>query len=142
MKEAENRFEITKRVGLFGIIGNIFLLSIKAIVGFSTKSQAMIADSINSAGDIFASIMTSIGNKIASVPRDDDHNFGHGKADRGKQLCFTGPSSAPIFSPVPRHGAFFIALYAASCRNTQVNLGQKIYFAIQSEVIAAGLFEQ
>ena len=79
MKEAENRFEITKRVGLFGIIGNIFLLSIKAIVGFSTKSQAMIADSINSAGDIFASIMTSIGNKIASVPRDDDHNFGHGK---------------------------------------------------------------
>lgn len=81
MKEAENRFEITKRVGLFGIIGNIFLLSIKAIVGFSTKSQAMIADSINSAGDIFASIMTSIGNKIASVPRDDDHNFGHGKAE-------------------------------------------------------------
>ena len=68
--------------------------------------------------------------------------FGHGKADRGKQLCFTGPSSAPIFSPVPRHGAFFIALYAASCRNTQVNLGQKIYFAMQSEVIAAGLFER
>ena len=84
MKEAENRFEITKRVGLFGIIGNIFLLSIKAIVGFSTKSQAMIADSINSAGDIFASIMTSIGNKIASVPRDDDHNFGH-----GSQLTFS-----------------------------------------------------
>lgn len=81
MKETENRFEITKRVGLFGIIGNIFLFSIKAIVGFSTKSQAMIADSINSAGDIFASIMTSIGNKIASVPRDDDHNFGHGKAE-------------------------------------------------------------
>lgn len=81
MKETENRFEITKRVGLFGIIGNIFLLSIKAIVGFSTKSQAMIADSINSAGDIFASIMTSIGNKIASVPRDEDHNFGHGKAE-------------------------------------------------------------
>ena len=81
MKETENRFEITKRVGLFGIIGNIFLFSIKAIVGFSTKSQAMIADSINSAGDIFASIMTAIGNKIASVPRDDDHNFGHGKAE-------------------------------------------------------------
>lgn len=76
-----NRFEITKKVGLFGIIGNIFLLSIKAIVGFSTKSQAMIADSINSAGDIFASIMTSIGNKIASVPKDEDHNFGHGKAE-------------------------------------------------------------
>lgn len=41
----------------------------------------MIADSFNSAGDIFASLMTFIGNKIASAPGDDDHNFGHGKAE-------------------------------------------------------------
>ena len=41
----------------------------------------MIADSINSAGDIFASLMTFIGNKIASEPNDEDHNFGHGKAE-------------------------------------------------------------
>lgn len=77
----EDRFKVTKRVGTFGIIGNIFLLVIKAIVGFATKSQAMIADSVNSAGDIFASLMTFIGNKIASAPKDEDHNFGHGKAE-------------------------------------------------------------
>ena len=41
----------------------------------------MIADCINSAGDIFASLMTFIGNKIASTPGDEDHNFGHGKAE-------------------------------------------------------------
>lgn len=41
----------------------------------------MIADAINSAGDIFASLMTAIGNKISSVPKDEDHNFGHGKAE-------------------------------------------------------------
>lgn len=80
-KSSEQRFKITKRAGLLGIIGNIFLLIIKAIVGFTSKSQAMIADSINSAGDIFASLMTFIGNKIASVPNDEDHNFGHGKAE-------------------------------------------------------------
>ena len=77
----DNRFIQTKRVGILGICGNIFLLIIKATIGFTTKSQAMIADSINSAGDIFASLMTFIGNKISSVPRDDDHNFGHGKAE-------------------------------------------------------------
>ena len=66
---------------MYGIIGNTFLLVIKAIVGFASRSQSMIADRINSAGDIFASLMTSIGNKIASVPRDEDHNFGHGKAE-------------------------------------------------------------
>lgn len=77
----EERFQLTKKAGILGIIGNIFLLIIKAIVGFVFKSQAMIADSFNSAGDIFASLMTFIGNRIASVPNDDDHNFGHGKAE-------------------------------------------------------------
>ena len=41
----------------------------------------MIADAINSLGDIFSSLMTLIGNKIASKPKDDDHNLGHGKAE-------------------------------------------------------------
>ena len=77
----EERFKATKKTAIYGIIGNTFLLVIKAIVGFASRSQSMIADSINSAGDIFASLMTSIGNKIASVPRDEDHNFGHGKAE-------------------------------------------------------------
>lgn len=75
------RFNYTKKASILGIIGNIFLLIIKGIIGFITKSQAMIADSANSAGDIFASLMTYIGNKIASEPRDDTHNFGHGKAE-------------------------------------------------------------
>ena len=76
-----NRYEITKKAGILGILGNIFLLMIKGSTGFMTHSQAMIADSANSAGDIFASLMTWIGNKIASEPRDDSHNFGHGKAE-------------------------------------------------------------
>ncbi|MBQ2937712.1 MAG: cation transporter [Clostridia bacterium] len=77
----EERFQLTKKAGIYGIVGNIFLLIIKAIVGFIFKSQSMIADSFNSAGDIFASLMTFIGNRIASVPDDEDHNFGHGKAE-------------------------------------------------------------
>ena len=76
-----DRYEETKKAGILGILGNLFLLIIKAIVGFSSHSQAMIADSANSAGDIFASFMTFIGNKIASEPNDESHNFGHGKAE-------------------------------------------------------------
>ena len=76
-----DRFTATKKAGIFGIFGNIFLLVIKATVGFISGSQAMIADSVNSAGDIFASLMTFIGNKIASKPGDSDHNFGHGKSE-------------------------------------------------------------
>ena len=70
-----------KTASILGIIGNIFLLIIKGIIGFITGSRAMIADAFNSAGDIFSSLMTFIGNKIASKPIDDDHNLGHGKAE-------------------------------------------------------------
>ncbi len=75
------RFKSVKLASILGIIGNLFLLIIKAIIGFFTNSQAMIADSFNSAGDIISSVMTFIGNKIASKPKDDDHNLGHGKAE-------------------------------------------------------------
>ena len=75
------RFKNVKRASVLGIIGNIFLLIIKSCVGFLTNSQAMIADAFNSAGDIFSSIMTYIGNRIASKPNDEDHNLGHGKAE-------------------------------------------------------------
>ncbi len=74
-------FSKTKNVGIVGIIGNIFLLIIKLIISFLSKSQAMLADSINSATDVFASIMTVVGGKIASEPSDEDHNYGHGKAE-------------------------------------------------------------
>ena len=75
------RFKSVKRASIFGIVGNIFLLIIKSIIGFITNSQAMIADAFNSAGDILSSVMTFIGNKVASKQADDDHNLGHGKAE-------------------------------------------------------------
>ena len=76
-----NRYESTSRVSFLGIAGNVFLLIIKFIVAIFSHSEAMMADAINSAGDIFSSIMSYIGNKIACVPSDEDHNFGHGKAE-------------------------------------------------------------
>lgn len=75
------KFMAIKKASILGIIGNIFLLIIKTIIGVFTNSQAMIGDALNSAADVFSSVMTFIGNKIASIPRDDDHNLGHGKAE-------------------------------------------------------------
>lgn len=83
-------------VAISGILGNIILLIAKLIVGFFSKSQAMIADGLNSAGDVFASTITFIGNKISSTPQDDDHPYGHGKAEY-------------IFSMVISFSLFFVA---------------------------------
>lgn len=75
------KYDEIKKASLLGIIGNLFLLIIKLTTSLITKSQAMLADSINSAGDIISSLMTYIGNKIANKPKDEDHNLGHGKAE-------------------------------------------------------------
>ena len=76
-----DKFHSIKIASILGIIGNLFLLIIKGFVGFLFGSQSMIADSFNSLSDVMSSIMTFIGNKIASKPRDFDHNLGHGKAE-------------------------------------------------------------
>ena len=76
-----DRYKSAKKSSILGIIGNIFLLIIKGIIGFITNSQSMIADTFNSAGDVLSSFMTYIGNRISSKEADDDHNLGHGKAE-------------------------------------------------------------
>lgn len=76
-----NRYKSTNIASILGIIGNLFLLVIKGLISFVSHSQAMLADSINSASDIISSFLTFVGNKIASKPRDDDHHLGHGKAE-------------------------------------------------------------
>ncbi len=76
-----DRYKITKKTSILGILGNIFLLIIKGIVGIISNSQSMIADTFNSLGDVLSSLMTYIGNKISSKEADEDHNLGHGKAE-------------------------------------------------------------
>jgi len=76
-----DRHGTTKRVALWGICINILLLALKLTVGFAARSQAMIADGFNSAGDVFASFMTYLGNRISSRPEDSEHPYGHGKAE-------------------------------------------------------------
>lgn len=75
------RFQSTKIASFLGIFFNLLLFIIKLIVSLITSSQSMMADAMNSLGDIFSSLMTWIGNKIASKPKDHDHNLGHGKAE-------------------------------------------------------------
>ena len=77
----QNKSKDIKRVSLLGILFNFILLIIKLLVGFVSKSQAMIADGLNSAGDIFASLMSYVGSVISSKPIDKEHPYGHGKAE-------------------------------------------------------------
>ena len=75
-------FELNgRKASILGIVGNLFLFIIKIIVGFIFKSEAMIADAMNSGSDVFNSLMTYVGNRIASHDADAEHNLGYGKAE-------------------------------------------------------------
>ena len=79
--DLEARGKETMKVGIIGIAGNVVLFIIKILIAIASKSQALFADSVNSATDILSSVMTLIGGKISSEPSDETHNYGHGKAE-------------------------------------------------------------
>ena len=76
-----NRGKETEKVGLIGILGNLFLFVIKIFIALASKSQALLADSVNSATDILSSVMTFVGGKISQNASDEEHNYGYGKAE-------------------------------------------------------------
>lgn len=65
----------------FSIAGNTALALIKGIAGFFGNSYALIADAIESATDTLTSILVLFGLKYASKPADDNHPYGHGRAE-------------------------------------------------------------
>lgn len=64
-----------------GIVVNVLLTLAKAIVGFVAHSQALLADAAHSASDIVGAIVALFGVHIAKSPPDEDHPYGHGKAE-------------------------------------------------------------
>jgi len=64
-----------------GLFVNTALAIIKLIAGVVGHSYALIADAVESTADIFSSIVVWSGLHIASQPADDDHPYGHGRAE-------------------------------------------------------------
>lgn len=69
------------RATYFSIIGNTILAVLKALSGFFGNSYALIADAIESTTDIFASILVLLGIKYSNKPADENHPYGHGRAE-------------------------------------------------------------
>jgi cation diffusion facilitator family transporter len=69
------------RVTLAGVVINALLAGTKAIAGIAGNSYALVADAIESTFDIISSLVVLSGITIASTPPDEDHPYGHGKAE-------------------------------------------------------------
>jgi len=69
------------RTVIFSMLGNVALAGIKFLAGIFGNSYALIADGIESTVDIFSSVLVLLGLKYAERPADDNHPYGHGKAE-------------------------------------------------------------
>jgi cation diffusion facilitator family transporter len=65
----------------FSIISNASLALIKGLAGFFGNSYALTADAIESTTDIFSSCLVLFGIKYSNRPADENHPYGHGRAE-------------------------------------------------------------
>jgi cation diffusion facilitator family transporter len=73
--------ETAVKATYFSIVGNICLALIKGLAGFFGNSYALIADAIESTTDIFSSLLVLFGIKYSNKPADENHPYGHGRAE-------------------------------------------------------------
>jgi cation diffusion facilitator family transporter len=69
------------RTTYFSILSNTGMAILKGLTGYFGNSYAIIADAMESATDIFSSLLVLFGLKYASRPPDKNHPYGHGKAE-------------------------------------------------------------
>ncbi len=69
------------RIITIGFCINAILMVMKLLAGYFGKSEAVLADGMESACDFVAMLSTMIALKIGRKPFDEDHPYGHGKAE-------------------------------------------------------------
>lgn len=77
--EAEIRKKKIYRVTFVGLAVNLALSGLKLAAGILGRSGAMVADAVHSFSDTATDVVVIAFAKISAKPRDDDHDYGHGK---------------------------------------------------------------
>jgi ferrous-iron efflux pump FieF len=75
------RSKLATRAALASVGVAMLLIGLKAWAAFSTASMAMLGSLADTGLDLIASLVTLAGVRIAALPADSDHRFGHGKAE-------------------------------------------------------------
>ena len=82
MSEAtEKNATLLKRVTLASTLTALVLIALKLVTWLWTGSVSMLASLVDSAMDAIASLINLLAVRYALVPADDEHRFGHGKAE-------------------------------------------------------------
>lgn len=81
MKSINKNIKKARLGAVLSIVTYIFLTLVKITFGFLDQSDALIADGLNNFTDVIGSSALFIGLTIALIPRDDNHTYGHYRAE-------------------------------------------------------------
>ena len=70
-----------RRSALYSVVAAVFLVALKLGTGLATGSLAFLAEAAHSATDLVAALLTLFAIQVAMRPPDQEHNYGHGKAE-------------------------------------------------------------
>ena len=73
--------KLAARAAIASVCTALFLLLLKAFAAWRTGSVAMLGSLADTGLDVIASLITLYGVRLAAIPADHDHRFGHGKAE-------------------------------------------------------------
>src|SRR3989449_3775125 len=99
-----NRLRRSVRATFLGMIANTLLATAKLAAGIVGHSHALVADAVESLADLFSSVIVWRGLVVADAPADEDHPYGHGKAE---------PIAAAVVSSMLLVAAAAITIQAA-----------------------------
>lgn len=106
-----------QKLGFMTLGVNVGLMVVKLTAGVLGNCYALIADGVESAGDIVTSVVTWGGFHLSLRPADEQHPFGHGKIE----------SVAGVFSGLSLVTAATVIVYQAICEITTVHEAPEWY---------------
>jgi len=81
MYSHRHKYKMGEKGAMLGIIINLALASFKFAAGIIGRSNALIADALHTTSDLLTSAVVFVGFKIAQVPPDKHHPYGHARAE-------------------------------------------------------------
>ena len=151
MENSYNNLKIAERGARVSIIAYITLSLLKLGVGFLAQSKALLADGINNTTDIIASVAVLIGLKISGKPADDDHPYGHLRAETiasliaslimiavGLDVLYNAIKSVIFFNPkAPDLVSAVVAIFCAAAIYMVYRYNMRIAVKIKSSGLMA-----
>ena len=89
MKQTQNAVKEKSRAAVSSLVAAFLLTCLKVVVGFSTNSLGVLSEALHSGIDVLAALLTFTAVRIAAIPADESHPYGHGKVEHLAALAET-----------------------------------------------------